>query len=282
MASALQRPLLGNDIETGPPTKQELDNELKEGTLTWMDLIMFFTNPAHWVVTSLVGFSFFCLFFELLYEGDKIMTKGVPKWSPMVETATICLAAMGGSAYSAFLGVQLQEQVMRFRELNVKLAKNRDRLTVTAKDLKDKEMASFADHAGSGFQDIFDKACNVLDDMEEVVREDIAEVLSVAAQNIEFMNDEEGMTADEYDAFTKRLPKNFKAPPFETVANGKDTATFEDIQSVIDSVKGEVDVLRLNTSKASIESAMFNNAVLPSNELGTSSTRPSMPPTMTQ
>mmetsp|Transcript_66122 Transcript_66122/g.184130 ORF Transcript_66122/g.184130 Transcript_66122/m.184130 type:complete len:281 (+) Transcript_66122:103-945(+) len=259
-SSSLQAPLLrGNDVEEGatPPTKEELDEELKKGTMSWMDLIQLFMNPQHWMVTTIVALAFVCVLCFVSYEGDKI-TDGKPPnvTSPMIQTAIVCLGALLASAYSAFLGVQLAEEVNKFRGLNSKLAANRDRLSTSCAKLKEQvddmqdqvekfetlkdSMASFSDKADSDFQQIFEKATGVLDRMTNLVQEDVGAILSNVAMHIEMSDDTEGMSEEEYNTFAKRLPRSFEAPDFMTVSKGKEVATFEDVQVVIDNAKAQV------------------------------------------
>lgn len=239
------------DVETGGPTKEDLGDELKEGTMSWLDLINFLADPSHWIVTVLVTMVFFSTLGLLDQEIEH-----KDKWTFMIRNSAIALAALGLSAYSAFLAEQLKEQVRKFRTLNQKLEKNKTRLSQTAQELKvgvddmekelerfgklKKQIEAFGSKVGTGFQEVFEKAGSCLNEMQKLNAEMECNILSDVAQSLEFLDDQEGLSEQEYNAFKARIPETANAPNFEEIAGGKEVASAEDIQALIETLKSRL------------------------------------------
>lgn len=254
MAAALREPLLradeAADLEQGV-AKGSSDAELTEGTMSWRDLLTFFVDPAHWVVTVLVAM---VLLATLGLVDQEVDHKS--KWTFMIRNSVIGLIALAGSAYSAFLAEQLKEQVLKFRRLNEKLEKNKTRLAETAAELKHgvdsmeeqlvsfaklkEQMKAFEDKVGDGFKQVYEKAKVCLDEMSKLNVEMECNILSDVAQSMEFLDSQEGLSEEEYNRFTMRLPKSAHAPTFKELASGKATVSAADIQTLIEGLKAHL------------------------------------------
>lgn len=256
---ALDEPLVkSNDVEKGnyKPTQEELDQEIKDGTMTWNDLVAFFSDPEHWVVTGLFIYAIAMLLALLEYETvDHPM-----KISFMLKVCAFCIVVLGMAAYTAFLAEQLKVEVDTFRASCAALEEDRARLSDTADTLKEsvdkmgdeisklKEfqtaLQSFGDKATGGLKEILDKANASLLTMKAQQKEQVKAILESIAGDIEMQDDTDGMSKEEYEQFKQRLPAKFVNDArfsFEKVSKGKEAIMFDDYQAVIEEVMKEWD-----------------------------------------
>jgi len=257
MAAPLSEPLLP-DVEKGKPddkkeeertemNAEEADELNKEGAMSIFDLIQFFTDPSHWIVTALCAYAvmalFGCIYFSYAWGNfDVFHHIGI--------AAVLASAGLGGAAYSSFLGEQLKVEVNKFWQLNNRLNKNKARLEGTCQELREnvekmheqvegfkkvqEQMKGFQNQATGSFAEVLKQAKEVMSKMEGQLKDNMSDTLSNYAQSFEFLDGEEGLDKDEFEKFKMRLPPDFKNVSFEEAAKGKDAASFEDIQELID------------------------------------------------
>jgi len=256
MAAPLSEPLLP-DVEKGAPAKkeeertemnaEEADELNKEGAMSIFDLIQFFMDPDHWIVTALIAYAAVavlgCVYFFYAWGNfDLLHHIGI--------AALLSAAGLGGTAYSAFLGEQLKVEINKFWNLNNRLNKNKARLEGTCQELREnvekmheqveafkkvkEQMQGFADQATGSFKEVLENAKEVMHNMERQLKDNMSDTLSNYAQSFEFLDGEEGLGKDEFEKFKLRLPPGFKDVSFEEVAKGKDVASFEDVQELIE------------------------------------------------
>lgn len=255
--ATLSEPLLP-DVEKGKPEEkkeeertemnaEEADELNKEGAMSIFDLIQFFMDPSHWIVTALMAYALLAIigfiYFSYAWGNfDVLHHIGI--------AALISAAGLGGTAYSAFLGEQLKVEVNKFWTLNNRLNKNKARLEGTCQELREnvekmheeveafkkvqEQMKGFADQATGSFKEVLDQAKDVMKNMERQLKDNMSDTLSNYAQSFEFLDGEEGLSKDEFEKFRVRLPPGYKDISFEEVAKGKDAASFEDVQELIE------------------------------------------------
>lgn len=257
MAAALSEPLI-SDVEKGKPEdkKEEERTEMnaeeaeelnKEGAMSIFDIIEFFADPDHWIVTALCAYAVLavigCLYFFYAWGNFDV--------SHNIGLAALFSAAgLGGTAYSAYLGEQLKVEVNKFWKLNNRLNENKARLEGTCQELREnvdkmhdqvegfkkvqEQMNSFASNATGSFAEVLKNAKEVMTKMEGQLKDNMSDTLSNYAQSFEFLDGEEGLDKEEFEKFKVRLPPDFKNVSFEDIAKGKEAASFEDIQELID------------------------------------------------
>lgn len=251
--SSLQQPLLdvekGKEEERKEPSKEEADKLNEEGTMSCSDLIRFFMDPTHWIVTALVAYAITailgCLYLFYAWGNFDL-------FHHIGMASFFCAIGLGGSAYSAFLGEQLKVEVNRFWTLNNRLTANKDRLEGTCQELRNnvnkmhdqveqfkalkEQMKGFADNATGEFKEVLENARQVMETMERQLKDNMSDTLSNYAQSFELADGEEGLNEEEFNKFKLRLPPGSPDISFADVAKGKETVSFEEIQGVIDSV----------------------------------------------
>lgn len=220
--SNLAEPLLPTgsaDDPEAPPTKEELKEELEQGTMSWMDLIMFFANPEHWMVTMMVTYTAGMLLLFLQWE----LFHG-PVWNNLVKVSLLLIAGLSGATYTAFLAEQLKEEVNKYRTLVKKLRSNKTRLEATCETMQDnvdtmqEEIENFkklqkalqdqGDKIGGGLKDVLAKSKQVVGKLEQTYKDQMSTLLSDVAQSFELMDDTDGMSRDEFEKYKKRLPRD--------------------------------------------------------------------------
>jgi len=248
----LGKPLLeGNDVEQGrtEPTAEENAELLEEGQMSWKELMEFFANPTHWIVTALVVYTIICVLGMCYY----FVTIGNFDLSHNVgEIAFLGVVGLAGSAYNSFLAEQLKEEVNRYWKLNQQLKSNRARLEKTCQNLRvnvqnmqdevksfqtlKDQMQQFADQLGGGFTEMINRAMGVLDNMKSELSSSQSNLLTNYAMRMEFLDGEEGMTAEEFTSFRARLPADYQKVDFDEISEGNSTASCEQVQALIDRV----------------------------------------------
>lgn len=257
-------PLLVDDVEKGGGSqidkrskKAELDAELALGKMSKEEMMMLFANPNNWPFLAMVSLCLFVLvrimFFEIIKSPGHF-----PGY--VMVTLVICFVGLLGATYNTFLAQQMQELIDRFRALNKelkalnkKLGAQVDRLEEDVdklgkisdnlqseldqfQALKD-QMQAFAVEQQGEFKEVFQKAMGVFDGMKKTAKQQSVQILQQLAQQIEFMDDEEGITETEWKRFCSRVPKEYKGKlagkTFQSIAGNDGKVDFDAMNDLI-------------------------------------------------
>merc|ERR1719215_2059866 len=138
---------------------------------------------------------------------------------------------------------KLKQQCEKLHGSVDKMKANADTLREQLTGLKSLQqtMGKYKDSMGSDFKESMKKAQDMTEKLDRMTNENTKTLLFKVAQDLEFMDDEEGLSKKEYEAFLLRIPAEKKAafPPFEKVAQGSPPAvSYDSLSEVIDKVLG--------------------------------------------
>lgn len=261
-------PLLADDVETGKGIKSqisrldtkskkaELDAELALGKMSKEEMMMLVANPNNWPFVALLCVCLFVLvrivFFELIKSPGHL-----PGY--VMVTLIICFLGLLGATYNTFLAVQMQQQIDRFRALNKQLKGQVDRLEGKVDELgeisdnlkselnqfqalKD-QMHAFAAEQQGDFKQVFEKAMGVFEDMKKTAKQLRVQILQQLAQQIEFLDQEEGITETEWKRFCARVPQEYKGKlagkTFQSLAGSDSLIHFPAMAKVIEEITAD-------------------------------------------
>eukprot|EP00928_Gymnodinium_smaydae_P012590 TRINITY_DN1456_c0_g1_i1.p1 TRINITY_DN1456_c0_g1~~TRINITY_DN1456_c0_g1_i1.p1 ORF type:complete len:295 (+),score=88.49 TRINITY_DN1456_c0_g1_i1:57-887(+) len=233
------------------------------------------SNPAYRPVLLMMVFTIAAAGCLCFYEADHFFLK----FGVIVIVSAIGLLGQVQGTFLVYTSVQLQEQIDAYAENNEvmhqenikfktenkdfaaaneklkaqceQLHANVDKMKANADTLREQltglkqlqqTMGKYKDSMGSDFKASMQKAQEMTEKLDRMTKENTKTLLYKVAQDLEFMDDEEGLSKKEYDEFLLRIPKEKKAcfPAFETVASGSPlTVSYDSLSAVIDKILGD-------------------------------------------
>eukprot|EP00928_Gymnodinium_smaydae_P056109 TRINITY_DN39537_c0_g1_i1.p1 TRINITY_DN39537_c0_g1~~TRINITY_DN39537_c0_g1_i1.p1 ORF type:complete len:274 (+),score=106.28 TRINITY_DN39537_c0_g1_i1:61-882(+) len=266
---------LENNMSAAEKMKMEARESLAnqsfvENTKSLMNKLA--TNPAYRPVLLMMVFTIGAAGCLTYYEADHFFLK----FGIIVIISAIGMLGQVQGTYLVYTSVQLQEQIDAFAEnnevmhkenlkfkaenkdfaaSNEKLKKqceqlhgNVDKMKANADTLREQlnglkslqaTMGKYKDSMGADFKESMQKAKDMTEKLDRMTNENTKTLLFKVAQDLEFMDDEEGLSKKEYDAFLLRIPAEKKAlfPAFEKIATGSPLAvTYDSLSDTIERV----------------------------------------------
>lgn len=251
-----------DDPEGEPLTSQEIVDEVKAGRMTWAEFKSFIVHPNHRLFAFLFLFAVLSTLGVLAFFTNRVLksylydrSAGIHNpltgrsFGNIMESSLFALAGLLASTYLGYVAELLKEQINRMRATNKKLKENVERLggsidnlTQTAKDLDTNckqlavlqaQLATQGDQQNADFGEILGKASQVFDRLKDANKCQLSTLMKKIAQDCEMIDDEEGLTREEFEVWKSHVDAPVDIPSFEEVTKDK-TASFEQIDEAID------------------------------------------------
>jgi len=226
---------------------------LKNAVKSKQSFLLFVGNPKNW---------FFCACLILAIYSTFALITQVTVYHPghigrPTELCFFSVLGLWAGTISALFQVTIQESINRFRALNSRLQKDVellshevDNLNATsdkfAEQLKQfadikQQMQEYSATAGVEFDSLFSKTCGVFETMGRVQFEQERTLLLKIAADVEFMDNEEGMTFREFKRFCLRAPEQYRQKLkenqeelFKQVAGDDDIISYSEMRVFFD------------------------------------------------
>lgn len=250
-----------DDPEGKELTQEEVVAEVKAGRMTWPEFKVFVISPKHRMFALLFLCACVVALAATFFLGKRVVKQfgtyehgTAPElfrpryfiWSTLISGGGLVSAT-----YLAYVSELLKEQINRMRETNRKLKLNVERLagsieglSQTAKSLGtnvkqlgllNDQLKGQGDAESQEFGEILDKSTQVFDRIKQANKDQLTTLLKKIAQGCEFIDGEEGLSSEEYDAWKAHVEAPIELPKFEDVTSGK-VASFEEIDAAIEKV----------------------------------------------
>jgi len=146
---------------------------------------------------------------------------------------------------------ELNEQVEKLGQANESMTNNLNRMSEHADQLEgeiqqftalQQQIQKYAQEQGMEMGQALEKQNEMFDKLQMVMNDNAATLLQQIATDMEFVDDDEGMTEEEYNKWYERIPQRFKDElanrgiSFQTFAGDDNVMQYEEMTELIDSL----------------------------------------------
>lgn len=204
-----------------------------------------FTNIPLLILFGMSVASLLGLFF---YEAEHVFMK----FSLIAGVATVGMIGSWNGTVQVYYSIKLQEQIDELKHSNEVLSANNTRLENTVDKLKETSdglnnqlqqfkglknaMEKYASENREDFKEVMLGANKLFTDMEDMTIENERTLLFKAAQDLEFLDRDEGFSEVEFKRFVARLPNKHK-DRFEQLTDSHSFANLKSSNNVVEYAK---------------------------------------------
>lgn len=243
-------------------SQQEVMDEVKAGRMTGAQFRSFVTSEEHRLFGLLFASAVLSIFGTIVFVSIRVFRAAVSSdpdgiednlWDNsfchIMESAVVSVLGLMAATHLAYVAELMKEEIIRMREQNKKLKTQVTSLENTNAGLQDtcKEMGqnvqrfealqgqlkSQGDQESADFGEIMTKTTQLFDEMKRNNKNQLSTLMKKIAQDCEFIDNEEGLTKEEYEVWVKHVVAPMPLPSFEQITGNK-TASFEEVGVAID------------------------------------------------
>jgi len=225
---------------------------LQEAMSSKTSFMLFVLNPKNMLFVIMAGLASLCTLYTTWHAGWEVVLHF--GFGTRTEFCYLLQIGLWAGAISTLFQVTIQDSINKFTALNNRLEKEVGELAqevngleatseqlaeqLTAFDGIRAQMEECAKNSGVEFQELFAKTTSVFSSMTDVQKKQDYALLEKAAADIEFMDNQAGMTLQEFKRFCKTVPTKFR----EKLSN--------DIEETFKTVAGEDGIISYDEQKA--------------------------------
>lgn len=240
-------------------SQQEVMDEVKAGRMTGAQFRSFVTSEEHRLFGLLFASAVLAIFGIIVFVGIRVFRAAASQdlesnlWDNsfchIMESAVVSVLGLMAATHLAYVAELMKEEIIRMREQNKKLKTQVTSLENTNAGLQDtcKEMGqnvqrfealqgqlkSQGEQESAEFGEIMNKTTKLFDEMKRNNKNQLSTLMKKIAQDCEFLDNEEGLSKEEYEVWVKHVVAPMPLPSFEQIT-GKRTVSFEEVGVAID------------------------------------------------